>query len=437
MVTVSNESSTFFKKDGKAVTKEVIAQIAEHADGSMGTARIVEGNFQIFRKADAINADAVLQKLNKELLGSTLIIHADKRKPVDDELQPLVLLADEDDELAIAFYDGEVDMEKFQLIFDETLGKCAGDVQAAVKLLDGPALRSRIAKECWKERGHIVLYIVDGTLMHFRNNQNYREFEWGWATNTFEPAPAPTQSVPKVSALDRMKAKQKAGGGDMDMTQPAKPAPAVPGTGPQPDTALPPDAGKEPMVEVGPPPSGLNNKGKRSWWQRKVGFIPAHYKDAKISVSKSQLKELTPDHPIPVAAKATEAAVVTEAHTVLDPKHIIAITAEFGKGKVKMRNAVDAQKFHDTYPSWSTQFQKDIPVEDVFGWDFETKRGLCVKWPLATAVLLEEVVTLYQEALTDLDAATSSPRQPEPQPKPAEPAKPMTALERMKARQSK
>src|SRR5258708_2662925 len=150
MVTVITESGTFLKKSGKAPAKEVVERISKNADGSTGSARIVDGDFHIYRKAEGLNPEAFLKVMGTTHLGEQFIVHCSKRKPPDDELQPTTIFEEGDSEIILAFHDGEVDLDKFQEIFDETLKKHDGDLQKCLQVLDGPSLRSRISSECWK-----------------------------------------------------------------------------------------------------------------------------------------------------------------------------------------------------------------------------------------------------------------------------------------------
>ncbi len=417
------QESIIFKKSGKVVPKEVIGQIQVNADGSVGSARIIDGNFKIFRKAETIDIDSIVNVMSKDLLPLDVIFFLSKRKPVEDDLQPTVLLEDEGEAVLIVFTDGEVDLEKLEDYVDHQMQLSNGDLIKCMNVLDGPACRSEIAK-LWKDRGHITLMDITGKILNFRNNPKFEEAEWGWTSNGFHPekkaeAPAPTSGVPKMSAAERIAAKQKATEqDDLGITKKG-----APGTGPQPDTAVPDDAGKEPMVTIGPPPSTLNNSGKRSWWMKRLGEVPHGYKMAIVSVPKSKLKNVEPHIPTEVKPQSIEQSVVTEVHTILDPKIIESVKSDFSKAKLKGQTLEEREAFAKKYPSWSTQFGRDIPIEDIFNWDFLNVRGLAVKYPFAAAVLLYEFIALYMSALSDLDKATAAPAK--------EPDKPLSAAERI------
>lgn len=425
--------SLLYKKEGKVIQKNVLENVLNNAGGSTGSARIVDGAFKILQKTDPLDVTTVSELMSKELLNVPMMFWLSSRKPPDDEMQPKIMLEDEDDPILICFYEGEVDFDAFQAIVDDILDKNGNDLVKSLKVLNGPAARAEITAKVWSkkvgnttvlQRAHITLMDITGGITNFKNNSTFEEFDWGWTSNAYHPPKPdvkPVTSVPAVGAKltpqERIKRRQaleasSASGqtDDLPLTKPVAPpdtgTPLIPGVGPQPDTKIPDGAGADTMITLGPPPAHLNNSQKRSWWISQIGECPPNYKKATVSIAKSKISKKEAHVPTEVAAqsKAVEQAVVTDIHTVLAPNIIEAIIADFSKYTVQ--TAVERDKFDKKYPNWTIQLGKHVPIEATFGWSHEKFRELAVKYPHGIAVLAYEITSLYMQALSDMEKAT-------------------------------
>lgn len=432
-----------FKKQGQVIPKDVLETAEKNAPDTVGSARIIEGSFKIFRKTVGIDVAALMQVMDKDLRNVDVLFGLGKGKVADeDDLQPAVILEDEGDTILVAFWDGEVDIDKFQQLVELQYSQCGEDLTKTLKVLDGPALRNEIAK-CWKGKGQITVMPILGETVTFRDNPKFREYGWGWASDTFEPekqADPPQSALKGLTPQERIARKSQAASSssktddDLDITK-TKPT-SVPGTGPQPDTKVPDGAGKEEMVTVGPPPKTIDNKGKRQWWLKRIGEIPPGYKDAIVSVPKSKLKDVEAHRPSePVKdlkdlGKVVSASVVEVNGTVLDPKIITAIKEDFNKKNIVVQTAEQREAFKKKFPFFTAQ--TGIPMEEVFNWDFEMWRKMAVKFPLVAAVLGYEGIELYMEALADINELMAAPAKPA-----AEPEKKLTPQERIARKAAK
>lgn len=334
----------------------------------------------------------------------------DKNK--EDDVQPFVILGDEQNPVLVGFAEGDFfnfiasgsDHANEYFLFNKFLipkirklyDSLNGELSFLLKELNDPVTKQDMVNTCGPN-GTIVLLANTGETLMFDNNALKREYEWGVVSKHYGYEEA-TKTSKVMEFLKKKKAEAKVPiiADTKPIEQPIvkKDTPAIVET--KPDTAVRPDSGTE-WVEFKPGPEISKKKLKKLYRRYNLGTLPSNWEERPIirykpSPSLKSLKDLAKAMVVKPKEKP-EPAVTDKMLPVLSPKVIESIIADLGEDGEKDLDNNSRQIFkldeitayveeHDDFEEATGINNKTSDMYDVSKVGF-----LAFKYPMAMLIL--------------------------------------------------
>jgi hypothetical protein len=209
------------KNKGAIIPTELLTKVTADCTSSIGVARAVNGKLQ--RRSELVAADAtVVDAVQQKFKDSNVLFHFGKYPSGLnlEDLQPLVLLKNEDDPLVLAFLEGDFTPYRQEgtshtaafNAFNKTLRPMAeklfkqqnGDLDKFLEELRDPLYKQMI-ENMSVSRLHVSLLAANGEILSYAK-PGPATFDWGWTTalsSSVEKAEEPpVQEEPKEDNLD-------------------------------------------------------------------------------------------------------------------------------------------------------------------------------------------------------------------------------------------
>ncbi len=315
-------------------------------------------------------------------------------------------------------------------------------------------------------RGIVVLQLVNGKMFCIeKNNELSKEFDWGWASNTFGYVDKPVVVEPEVPAADARlaafgsSALPKAGPTSNVQTKELEPEPAsqagfvafgsraTPVAASEEKAPIISTAGTKTDVDVdtvwlAPPKEVHGKQGLKNWYRRwsLKGDHPANWKerpsirvlkdqavDCKGYIDKTKNADGTPavvDNTTSTAPKPFVASLAPRPEENVqehkppkgepmftdDDKKQVALFLKRHNLDISSKailSAAEIQALEDKYPSFCEAFGFD-GLEVPLGWSLEIREDFCATRPREAAYLMTSFANEYGKLLSLLDGMTAA-----------------------------